>query len=235
MAQIGLPIALSELGLLASGFLNLHMISLLPQANTLEAAWAIKTRLEEFANVAPVCALAFGVTPFVARHWESSWKSKRVWAKHILSTAIAFSTLVPALLCAVAPLASAGLVDIFTAEAAVQEKTCIVLTLSTLAWPFFTVAQLFFSALAGAGKTFIPSLLTLICILPLRFCLAFILKDCPGLEGVALLTVSGVIAQAVLAAGMVIYFFAMMKERSPALNADAAGKVLKCGACLSEI
>jgi Na+-driven multidrug efflux pump len=213
ICEIALPIALSELGLVASSFLNLHMISLLPGAKTLEAAWAIKTRIEEFVSFAPACAVAFSVTPFVARYSQSRWNNKQVWATNILLTAITISTIAPILVCLILQLMSGALVRIFTTEAAVQEKACLVLTLSSFAWPFFTITQLVFSALAGKGKTFLPSIATLICILPLRFGLALLLKDCPALEGITAITISGVIAQAVLAACMIGCLFATMKMR----------------------
>jgi len=218
IAEIGFPIALSELGLVASSFINLHMISLLPEAKTLEAAWAIKTRLEEFASFAPACAVAFAVTPFVARYSHSRWAGKQRWATTILLTAITISTIAPIVVCAILQTTSGALVHIFTTEAAVHEKTCLVLSLSSLAWPFFTLTQLFFSALAGKGKTFLPSILTLICILPVRFGLALVLRDYPRLEGITAITISGVIAQAILAICMISYFFATMKKRTKSAN-----------------
>ncbi|MES6380855.1 hypothetical protein U6R98_12260, partial [Cutibacterium acnes] len=69
--SIGAPIALSELGTIGSGILNLHIVSTLPHAHLCEAAWAIKSRLDEAIEIVPITAVGLTVVPFIAANLDS--------------------------------------------------------------------------------------------------------------------------------------------------------------------
>ena len=216
--RIGLPIALSELGLICGSFLNLQIIATLPDAQILEGAWAIKSRLEEALEIVPICAVALVVSPFVSRYWSRHSARSALWAARLASHAALFGGLI---LCAIAFITRLGvssLVSYFGCDTALTEQAVHAVSIGCLAWPFFAVSQILFAAMEGTGKTLLPTLSNLICVLPIRYVLSSCFKNLPHTNGMTGILMSGVIAQLIFVFAMVLLYRQYCAQRPSQLH-----------------
>ncbi|MDR3613568.1 MAG: MATE family efflux transporter [Candidatus Obscuribacterales bacterium] len=204
--SVGLPVAVGELGLICGSMLNLYVISTLPGAHNLEAAWAIKSRLEEAFEVVPICAIGLIIAPFMG--WHHGVRSKRVanWAARISFQAAMTAGCALLMIVILIQFASRFLAGFFCVDSLLLEQTAQVISLASLAWPFFAVTYILSGALEGVRQTLIPTALHIIFALPVRLGLAIVLKDCPQFSGLTGVTIAGVVAQALLAIAIVAVF-----------------------------
>ncbi len=200
--KIGIPIAVSELGLVSASLLYLQMLSDSPHPQSIEAAWATKSRIEDFFEVAPATAIALMATPFIARNINSKRERRSSWSVRVIIEAAAISALL--LLCAslCMPFIANKLIDCLGGDVAFQTSARSVVSLGSLAWPCFAVARVLTGALEGTGQSLVPTLVNLACALPIRLGIASILKNSSPMSGVLAITISGIIAQALLALAM---------------------------------
>jgi Na+-driven multidrug efflux pump len=204
--SVGLPVAVGELGLICSSMLNMYIISTLPNAHNLEAAWAIKSRLEEALEVVPICAIGLAVAPFMG--WHHRVRSKRVlqWAARLSFQAAMAAGGAFFVVVVLIQFASRFLAGFFCGDGVLLEQTAQVISLASLAWPFFAIAYILSAALEGVRQTLFPTVLHLFFALPVRLGLSIVLKDCPQVLGITGVTIAGIIAQALLAIAIVVFF-----------------------------
>jgi Na+-driven multidrug efflux pump len=211
--SIGIPVALSELGIIGSSFLNLQIISTLPDAHVCEAAWAIKSRLDEAIEVVPITSIGLIIAPFIASNLQSSRKTRLCHAFKTAGDAAAAACLIMIVSVVIVQRVAPYLVAPLCTENELKMQASSLLALGSLAWPFFAVTQLLFSMLEGTGETLTATIASLICVLPLRLGLAALLKDFGPWSGVDGITTAGVIAQATLAAVMFAFVCRQYRHR----------------------
>lgn len=214
--KVGVPIALSELGTIGSGILNLHIVSTLPQAHLCEAAWAIKSRLDEAIEIVPITAIGLTVVPFIATNLSSLRRRRlcQAFRTSIDAVVLAFAIMILLVLCAqfFAPFAVAQLCE----EPELRFQATRLFTVGAAAWPLFAISQILFSTLEGMGAILAATLGSLICAIPLRLGLAVILKDCnycTFISGMTGITAAGILAQAAFAALMIILVYREYRRR----------------------
>ena len=204
--SIGLPVVIGELGLIGSSMLNLFIISTLPEAHNLEAAWAIKSRLEEALEIVPICAIALTVAPFIGWHHSLSSKRVAIWAARISFQAAITAGFALSVAVILIQFASRLLVGFFCVDHALLEQTAQVIALGSYAWPFFAITCILSGALEGARQTLLPTALQIIFVLPVRLGLAVIFKNCSLFSGIYGVTIAGVLAQTLLAFAIMAVF-----------------------------
>ena len=204
--KIAIPIATSELGQIVASFLYLQMLFDSPQPQCLEAAWATKSRIEDFFEVAPANAIALIAAPFIGRHINSRDRRAAPWSVRITVEAAVISGLFSLCAALCTPLIANKLIACLGGDLSFQTSAYSVVSLGSLAWPCFAVARILTGALEGTGRCLIPTILNLICALPVRLTLATLLKNSSLMSGLSALTISGIITQALLALIMLHLF-----------------------------
>lgn len=214
--SIGAPIALSELGTIGSGILNLHIVSTLPHAHLCEAAWAIKSRLDEAIEIVPITAVGLTVVPFIAANLDSLRRRRLCQAFRTSIDAVVMAFAIMLLLVLSAQLFAPFIVAQLCEETELRVQATSLFTVGAAAWPLFAVSQILFSTLEGTGATLVATIGSLICAIPLRLGLAIILKDCnycTWISGMTGITAAGIVAQAVFAALMIILVYREYRRR----------------------
>jgi MATE family multidrug resistance protein len=206
--SVGLPVAVGELGLVCGSMLNLYIISTLPGAHNLEAAWAIKSRLEEAIEVVPICAIALTIVPFMGWHHGARSKRVAIWAARMSFQAAMTAGFALLAIVTLIQFSARFIAGFFCLDNALLDQTAQVVSLASLAWPFFAIAFILSGALEGVRKTVLPTVLQLVFALPVRLALAILFKDCPypQFSGIAGVTIAGVLAQALLAMAIILVF-----------------------------
>ena len=198
--SVGLPVLLGELGLLCGSISNLYVLSILPDAQKLEAAWTIKSRLEEVFVIVPISAIALTMAPFISWH-RHKIDSKTLAANIALQSAFVFGLL--QLLIAVVLQCAAHLISrLFNVDAASVELTAQTISLTAFAFPFFAIACILAAALEGIQKAMQVTVVSVIINLPVRAAIILAFKDC-GMTGVA---IANVLTQVLIAIAVFVIF-----------------------------
>jgi len=206
VATVGVPVAISELSVIAANSISLLLITELPQSNIVEAGWVIKCRAEEPAQIAPICAIAITAGTCMGRF--SSRKSVRV-AK-LAGTSMLQSSLVIGLLMLVVAILFQALIGflspMLSADVRVQVYAVRFATAMAIGWPFLSIGQALLGALDGYGRPVLSTVVNICCNLPLRVFLALAMRHYLPQASICCVTVSGIISNIALAIIAILCF-----------------------------
>lgn len=198
---IGLAVVLAESSTLATDFLVYKLLSHLPDATNLQAAWTIFLKVEETFAIMPISAISLA---FAATVGQMIGQAKENDARKCLSILTIAASIVFGLIGCIV-VAAPELVAVFThADGAVFENSKQMLVLVPIFFPLLAVRLLAFSFLEGSGQTSSPMKLSLagnaVKLALASFLLNVIALGAPGLIAAIL------VSRMILACGAVLAF-----------------------------